>query len=95
MIKELVGAGIIYAGLTGLATSGIQRIDGYTIRKTYGLTEVWPAPDYTKASLVDNNNDGIPDRKYTYTASRQGIWPHDFPITEKDKEIFSDIVSRL
>jgi len=95
VFKELISAGIIYAGLIGLATSGTQRVDGYTVRKTYGQTEVWPAPDYTQATLVDINNDGIPDRKYTHTISRQGAWSHDFPITEKDKKIFFDITSRL
>ena len=95
VIKELVGTGIIYAGLLALATSGTQRVDGYIVRKTDGQTEVWPAPDYTHATLLDTNNDGILDRKYTHTVSRQGVWPHDFPITEKDKRLFKDIVSKL
>lgn len=95
-LKEIVGIGIVYAGLLGLANSGTQRIDGYVVRKSWdNQTELYPAPGRSDAVLVDENNDGTPDRKYTSIASRQGYWRHDLPITEKDRQVFRNIVSRL
>ena len=47
------------------------------------------------ASLVDENGDGSPDRKTWVVASRQGFHRWNLPITERDKQIFKDLTSRL
>ena len=95
-LKMIVGAGIIYAGLLGLASIGTQKVDEYLVRKTMdGQTILLPAPGYSNAVLVDENSDGLLDRKYTTIASRQGLFTHDLLITEQDRKVFSDITSKL
>ena len=95
-LKMIVGAGIIYAGLLGLASIGTQKVDGYLVRKTIvGQTILSPAPGYSNAVLVDEDSDGLLDRKYATVASRQGLFTHDLPITEQDRRVFSDITSKL
>lgn len=95
-LKKLIGAGIIYLGLLGIGSIGDQRVDGYIVSKTVdGQTRVSPAPGYSNAVLVDENNDGSVDRKYATVASRQGLFNHDLSINSQDRQVFSDITSRL
>ncbi len=96
-LKKIIVWEIAYAGLLAVASIGTQRVDGYLVRKTIdGQTMLSPAPNYGNSGvLVDNNNDGILDRKYTIVASRQGLHIHDLPITDQDRQVFSYVTSKL
>lgn len=99
-LKEIISPGIImgagYFSLAlSLATMGTQRVDDYVVQRIAGQTFLSPAPGYSNAVLADDNNDGMPDRKYATVASRQGRFTHDLPMTERDEEVFLEIASRL
>ena len=72
---------------------GTQYVDNYIVRRTNQETSV--SSRVENVVLVDENNDGILDRKYTAVACRRGYITHDLALTQRDEEIFSDITSRL
>ena len=94
-LKDIALVGAAYVGLIGLATLGIERIDQYYIYKSLGsYTEMWPGPGHSGATLVDRDGDGTLDRKYISFASIHGYASRDLPITARDQEVFSEIMSQ-
>lgn len=87
---------LLYAGYLVVGSWNNQYIGDYIVNKGRDRTTVSAQFNNPYSGiLVDKNNDGMPDRKYSVIASRQGRFVHDLPITEQDRQIFSDITSKL
>ncbi|HLC76639.1 MAG TPA: hypothetical protein VJH04_00375 [archaeon] len=96
--KKAIAGTLLYAGLLigplAVTSMGTERFDGYSLRRG-SRTEIAPIGlDACNRMLIDNNGDGIPDRKYGIVAGRVGRFIYDLPVTESDREIFLDVLSK-
>ena len=88
--------GIVYASLLTVGSAGIQNVDGYKVRKIGDKTELWSALGHSSWIIVDEDNDGVPDRKYLVAGGGfHGTIAVDSPLTNQDYRVFRDITSRL
>ena len=95
-LKEIVAMGILYTSLLTAASIGIKKVDGYNVRRIGGQTELWPAPGNSSGCIVDENNEGVPDRKYISVGGGfHGTLHVDRPLTDQDYRVFRDITSKL
>ncbi len=78
---------------------GTQRIDGYHVRRTGAQIELSsPSREGMLGGfvLVDENGDRIPDRKYgVFGTPLRVSFRYELPVTEIDRQVFSDITSKL
>ena len=103
-IGEYVRTGLVAVGVVILGEFGPKLAESYLPTQTLRI-EYQPMYPHASskttvefdigASLVDETGDGLPDRKTRVAASRQGFHRWNLPITEKDKQIFKDLTSRL
>lgn len=104
-LKEYIKEGLVTIGLVSIFYGGPQLAEKYMPTQLTQRVEYQPmyprATDKSTvafdlgASLVDENGDGSPDRKTRVAASRQGFHRWNLPITERDKQLFKDLTSRL
>lgn len=72
----------------------VKHIDGYNMNR-FGWDTRISGPGI-EGTLVDYDNDRIPDRKYIFAGGGfHGGIRIDKPITERDKQIFYDVTSKL
>src|SRR4030042_331978 len=98
--KNIIYAGIIASvvyGSIALSRADVQKINGYYVTKSKHETiflKDEPVP--IMRFLVDDNNDGIVDRKYSEICfPRKGIVRINEPISDKDREDIADITYKL
>ncbi|MBI1970416.1 hypothetical protein HYS47_01585 [Candidatus Woesearchaeota archaeon] len=71
-----------------------EHIGEYHLYQFAGLTEVWPGANGI-GTLADYDSDGIPDRKYIHAGGGfHGVITRDLPVTEEDKGLFNNILTR-